>query len=131
MGKEIKNINGEEFTLMHRNKTKEEASKIAKEKRKIGYNVRIFKLKNGYSIYYGNRQLFFSLINKINMCTELKPKYWEITSETIPIAYFPLKYANNEEEAVKHYKEVFFNRWEKERCSKFNYKAKAVFHYNK
>jgi hypothetical protein len=55
MGKEIKNINGEEFTLMHRNKTKEEASKIAKEKRKIGYNVRIFKLKNGYSIYYGNR----------------------------------------------------------------------------
>ena len=65
------------------------------------------------------------------MDKELKPKYWEITSETIPIAYFPLKYANNEEEAVKHYKEVFFNRWEKERCSKFNYKAKAVLNYYK
>lgn len=63
------------------------------------------------------------------MNLELKPRYWSILNEGIEQAFIPLKFANNEKEAVEYYKNHVLNRWQRERFRKFDYEAKAVVSY--
>ena len=63
------------------------------------------------------------------MNIELKPRFWAILNEGIEQAFLPLKFANNEEEAVEYYKNKVLNRWQRERFQNFEYKAKTVVSY--
>jgi len=63
------------------------------------------------------------------MNIELKPRFWAILNGGIEQAFLPLKFANNEEEAVEYYKNNVLNRWQKERYVDFNYEAKAAVSY--